>query len=89
MDRLLSRELFVQRVAQGLDLVPEDLELLQSGGAHLDPVALHRLDEIVSTELGVELPEGVLAPSSDIDTIYRAYVVERVATDLRTPGTPA
>lgn len=89
MDRLLSRQLFMECVADGLGLTPWDLETQLSGGVGLDPVALHRLDEIVSTQLGVELPEAILVRTSDIDAIYRAYVLARVGDDLdgsRAPG---
>ena len=86
MDRLLSRELFVDRIAEHLDLTAEAVEGLRSGETRLDPVALLRLDEVVSIELGIELPEDVLAPGSNLDTIYRAYVLGRVAADLGTPG---
>ena len=86
MDRLLSRELFVERIAEHLDLTAEAVDGLRSGATRLDPVALLRLDEIVSLELGVELPEDVLVPGRDLDDIYRAYVLGRVAADLRTTG---
>jgi hypothetical protein len=84
MDRLLSRDGFVAVVARGLGLAPEtfDGEAVRAW----DPVALLRLDELVSTELGVELPESVLMPSTDIDAIYRAYVLECVTSDLGATG---
>jgi hypothetical protein len=46
-------------------------------------VALLRVDEVVSRDLGVELPEDVLVPTADIEAMYRAYAQERVAGDLR------
>lgn len=86
MDRLLSRDGFVALVARGLGLAPETFD----GGAERawtpDPVTLLRLDELVSAELGVELPERALVPSTDIDAIYRAYVLECVAGDLGATG---
>ena len=86
MARLLSRDRFVATVARGLALTPEALDGHAGGRPVLDPVALLRLDEIVSTELGVELPESALTPSADIDAIYRAYVLASVADDLGSAG---
>ena len=74
-------------VARGLDLSPS---VIASDGERPwvpDPVALLRIDELVSRELGVDLPETALGPTADVDSLYQAYALERVATDLRAPGT--
>jgi hypothetical protein len=87
VDRLLSREAFVALVAHDLDLAPS--VVAGDGGRPWapDPVALLRIDELVSRELGIELPETALAPAADVDSLYRAYALEHVATDLRASGT--
>ena len=74
-------------VARGLDLAPS--VVAGDGGRPWapDPVALLRIDELVSGELGVELPEAALASTADVDSLYRAYALERVALDLRAQGT--
>ena len=46
-------------------------------------MALLRVDEVVSRDLGVDLPEDVLVPTADIDAIYHAYALDRVEGDLR------
>lgn len=86
VDRLISRDGFVALLARGLLLTPEALEGEEGRAWVPDPVALWRLDEIVSAQLGVELPESVLTPSVDIDAIYRAYVLAAVANDLGATG---
>ena len=73
-------------IARGLDLAPSVVAGDSGRPWAPDPVALLRIDELVSGELGVELPEAALAPTADIDSLYRAYALERVATDLRAPG---
>ena len=82
VDRLLSRDAFVALLARALDLAPETLD--GDGGRPWapDPVTLLRVDEVVSRDLGVELPEHVLVPAADVDAIYRAYALECVAGDL-------
>lgn len=86
VDRLLSRDAFVALVARGLVLAPDALDGEAGQAWAPDPVALLRLDELVTTKLGVELPESVLVPSTDIDALYRAYVLARVASDLGSTG---
>jgi hypothetical protein len=82
VDRLLSRDAFVALLARALDVAPEVLEGDGVRPWAPDPVTLLRVDEVVSRDLGVELPEPVLVPTADIDAIYRAYALERVAGDL-------
>lgn len=86
MDQILSRDGFAALVARGLALAPDAFDGDTERGWAPDPVTLLRVDEIVSAQLGVELPESALGPSTDIDELYRAYVLERVATDLGTTG---
>jgi hypothetical protein len=82
VDRLLSRDAFVALLARALDVAPETLEGRGGRSWAPDPVTLLRVDEVVSRDLGVELPERVLVPAADVDIIYRAYALERVAGDL-------
>jgi hypothetical protein len=83
---LLPRDRFVDLLAERLDVAPATLTARAGPGTVFDPVALLRIDAVVSEELGVELPEGALAPETDVDAIYRAYVLARVDGDLRPPG---
>jgi hypothetical protein len=86
VDRLLSRDAFVALVARDLELAPATLEGESGRPWAPDPLALLRVDELVSRDLGVELPETALVPTADIDAIYRAYVLECVASDLGSTG---
>jgi hypothetical protein len=83
VDRLLSRDAFVALLARALDVAPGTLEGVGGRPWAPDPVALLRVDGVVSRDLGVDLPEDVLVPTADVDAIYRAYALARVAGDLR------
>jgi hypothetical protein len=83
--RVLSRDRFVDLLAARLDVAPAALTGTE-GAVALDPVALLRIDAVVSVELGVELPEDALLPDRDVDAIYRAYVLASVDDDLQPSG---
>ena len=86
MGQLLPRDRFVDLLAERLEVAPTTLTERTNNRTPFDPVALLRIDAVVSVELGVELPEGALAPGADVDAIYRAYVLASVDSDLPAPG---
>jgi hypothetical protein len=75
----------VDLLAERLEVAPATLTARRSPGHVFDSIALLQIDAVVSEELGVELPESALAPDTDLDAIYRAYVLARVDDDLQFP----
>jgi len=72
VDRLLSRDAVVALIAAGLDVPPSVVAGEDGRPWAPDPVALLRVDELVSRELGVDLPETAFVPTADVDSRYRA-----------------
>jgi hypothetical protein len=85
VSQLLPHDRFVDLLAERLDIAPTTLTARGGSGRVFDPVSLLRIDAVISEELGVELPESALAPDTDLDAIYRAYVLARVHGDLNPP----
>lgn len=79
MDRILSRDGFARALADALAL---DVRVLRDPATLADPVVLLRVDEVIGTAFGVDVPEAALIPPVDLDALYRAYVEAHVVADL-------
>jgi hypothetical protein len=79
MDRLLSRDGFARALADAVGL---DAAALQDPATLADPVVLLRLDDVIGTVFGVEVPEAVVTPPVTLDALYRGYVEAHVLADL-------
>lgn len=72
---MLSRDAFVDAVANAMSLPRDELSSSTFEEIGLDSIQLYELDLFVES-LGVLLPEGVLSSMVRIDDAYEAYAVE-------------